>query len=88
MRVVVGSEDHAVETEKFAQMNEVLKGKGKKHGELGGSEARGEGFNDVIVLEGAKHGFTVRLDPKDDVQNEAAEKVKDLAVQWFGRWFV
>jgi len=83
IRVVVGSEDHALKPEKVAQMKEVLEGKGKKHGEV-----EGEGINGVIVLEGAKHGFAVRLDPKDDVQNEAAEKAEDLAVQWFRRWFV
>jgi dienelactone hydrolase len=88
MRVVVGSEDHAVKPEKVAVMKEVLEGKGKKHrGIEGEGEAGGEGVKEVIVLEGAKHGFAIRLNPKDEVQNEAAEKAEDLAVQWFGRWF-
>lgn len=42
--------------------------------------------NEVVVYEGAKHGFAVRADPKDEGQTKSAVEAKGQALRWFGRW--
>ena len=43
----------------------------------------GERKWEVKIYEGCGHGFAVRADPKKVVENEAAGKVADQAVEWF-----
>lgn len=42
--------------------------------------------SEVRVYEGAKHGFAVRADPKDEVQTKSAVESQKQALEWFGRW--
>jgi dienelactone hydrolase len=50
-------------------------------------EVKKKGDHEVVVMPGAKHGFAVRVDPKDEVQLEFAERAEVQAVEWFSRWF-
>ncbi|CAG8980117.1 hypothetical protein HYALB_00012758 [Hymenoscyphus albidus] len=42
--------------------------------------------NEVVVYEGAKHGFAVRADPNDKGQVKSAGEARAQALKWFGRW--
>ena len=35
---------------------------------------------------GVKHGFAVRMDPKDEVQMAHAATAEKQAISWFTRW--
>jgi len=59
-------------------MQDILMSKNKREGSQ----------HEVIVLEGAKHGFAIRLDPEDEVQNRCAAKAEELALGWFSQWLV
>jgi dienelactone hydrolase len=50
----------------------------KKRGRVGG---------EVVVYPGAKHGFAVRGNPRDEREREQGLQVEEQAVSWFGRWF-
>ena len=42
--------------------------------------------SEVRVYEGAKHGFAVRADPRDEGQTRSAVESQKQALEWFGRW--
>lgn len=42
---------------------------------------------ELTVYPGAKHGFAVRADPKDEGQTKSAGEAEDQALAWFTRWF-
>lgn len=42
----------------------------------------------VVIYEGAKHGFAVRADPADEGQTKSANEAKEQALRWFGKWLV
>jgi dienelactone hydrolase len=44
--------------------------------------------NEVVIYEGAKHGFAVRANPEDERQTKSQGEAKDQAIRWFTRWFV
>ena len=46
------------------------------------AETKG-GIHEVVVYEGATHGFAVRGDPKDPRQAEFGLRAEDQAVRWF-----
>lgn len=74
LSVAVGNEDMAMKGPLIQQMKEIL-------------EVKKKGDHEVVILPGAKHGFAIREDPKDQLQMEYAEKAEAQAVAWFGRWF-
>lgn len=41
---------------------------------------------EVVVLEGAKHGFAARADPREKRQVECQEIAERQALEFFGRW--
>jgi dienelactone hydrolase len=73
LSVAIGNEDMYMKGPVIVQMKEMLEGMGRGH--------------EVVVLEGARHGFAQRTDPEDKLQMEYAEKAEAQAIEWFGRWF-
>lgn len=49
-------------------------------------EVKKRGDHEVVVIPGAKHGFAVRVDPKDEFMVECSEKAEVQAIKWFERW--
>ncbi|OAF54261.1 hypothetical protein VC83_09408 [Pseudogymnoascus destructans] len=45
-----------------------------------------EDRSEVRVYEGAKHGFEVRTDPKDEGQTKSAVELQKQSLEWFGRF--
>ena len=43
--------------------------------------------NEVVIYPGAKHGFAVRADPKDEGQMKSAGEAQVQAISWFAKWF-
>jgi dienelactone hydrolase len=73
LSVAVGNEDSAMKGPLIQQMKEILEKKKDDH--------------ECVIMPGAKHGFAVRIDPKDAFQNKYAEQAEGQAVDWFSRWF-
>lgn len=73
MSVVVGDTDMAMGGKDILRMKEIL-------------EVKKKGDHEVVIIPGAKHGFSVRT-MDDKFQWECAEKAETQAVEWFGRWF-
>ncbi|KUJ18045.1 alpha/beta-hydrolase [Mollisia scopiformis] len=71
--VAVGDVDMAMGKKDILTMKEIL-------------EVKKKGDHEVVLLDGAKHGFAVRT-MDDKHQWECAAKAETQAVQWFGRWF-
>ena len=46
---------------------------------------KGEDY-EAVVLDGGKHGFAVRMDPKDELQNRYADIVEMQAIASFTKW--
>ncbi|KAI9830154.1 MAG: hypothetical protein M1819_005831 [Sarea resinae] len=74
LSVAVGPEDMALGKENLAIMQTVL-------------SKKVEVETEVVVYDGAKHGFCIRGDPTDEKQNKQGHEAEDQAVAWFGRWF-
>ncbi|KAK3985056.1 Alpha/Beta hydrolase protein [Cladorrhinum sp. PSN332] len=74
LSVANGDDDEFMGREKMGVLMRVLEEKG------------GEKYQ-VVVYQGAKHGFAVRGDYSDPKQREQREGSEDQAVRWFGRWF-
>jgi dienelactone hydrolase len=79
LSVCIGDTDLAMPSKQIQYMKSTLEGLSKK--EVDGVE------HEVVVLPGAKHGFAIRMDPKETKQMEFAEIAERQAVGWFGRWF-
>jgi dienelactone hydrolase len=71
--VAVGSKDNWMNSEQVREMEAVLKGNGV--------------VCEVVVYEGAGHGFSVRIDRKNPKQAEQAVLAEEQAVAWFTRCF-
>ena len=56
----------------------------RKEGELNGDTKRGKMF-EMIVVEGAKHGFAIRGDPEDGDEKRRGRMAENQAVDFFGR---
>ncbi|OBT69770.1 hypothetical protein VE03_00927 [Pseudogymnoascus sp. 23342-1-I1] len=41
---------------------------------------------ELRVYEGAKHGFAIRADPRDEGQTKSAVGSQKQSLEWFGRW--
>jgi dienelactone hydrolase len=74
LSVSVGDVDMQMTREQVILVKEVL-------------EVKKKGDHEVGVIPGAKHGFAVRLDPKDEFMAECADKAEKQAIGWFDRWF-
>ena len=74
MSVAVGDQDMALKKEQVLQVKEIL-------------EVKMKGDHEVVMFEGAKHGFAVRTMPEDKLQLECADKAEGQAIAWFTRWF-
>lgn len=73
MSVAVGDTDMALSVQGIRMLDEVLVKKGR-------------GDHEVVVLDGAKHGFAVRLDPRDELQDRYAGVAESQAIAWFTKW--
>jgi dienelactone hydrolase len=51
-------------------------------------EKKQKGQHEVVILPGAKHGFAVRANPKEEDQVKSAGEALTQALAWFGRWLV
>lgn len=74
LSVTVGDKDMAMTWSSVVKMHGILEKKGDDH--------------ECIILPGAKHGFALRTDPKDEVQMGFAAQAQEQAINWFTRWFV
>jgi dienelactone hydrolase len=72
--VAVGENDMAMGANNIQQMKGILEN--KKVGE-----------HEVIIIPGAKHGFSLRTHPDDKHEVECAQQAEDQAISWFARWF-
>ncbi|RDL38971.1 uncharacterized protein BP5553_03311 [Venustampulla echinocandica] len=72
--VAVGNVDMAMSARQIVTMKEIL-------------EVKNKGDHEVNVMPGAKHGFAIRVDPKDEFQLKCADKAESQAIEWFTRWF-
>ena len=59
----------------------------RKEGELNADRKRGKMF-EIIVVEGARHGFAIRGNPGDEDEKRRGQMAEDQAVDFFGRWLV
>jgi len=73
LSVSVGNKDMALKSNLIIMMRDILEKKGDD--------------NECVLLPGAKHGFAMRPDPKDEVQMGHAATAEKQAVDWFTKWF-
>ncbi|TAQ85199.1 hypothetical protein B7494_g6475 [Chlorociboria aeruginascens] len=73
LSVAIGDVDLGIKIEMVRGIKDVLE---KEEG----------GRNEVVIYEGAKHGFAVRADPKDEGQTRSAVEAKGQAIKWFEKW--
>ncbi|KAK3946010.1 Alpha/Beta hydrolase protein [Diplogelasinospora grovesii] len=73
--VANGDDDAFMGREKMNMLKKVL------------LEDKSDQGHEVVVYDGAKHGFAVRGDPRDPKQTEHGLKAEDQAVAWFRRQF-
>lgn len=74
LSVAIGNEDMSMKGPQILQMKEIL-------------EVKKKGDHEVVIMPGARHGFAVRVNPKDEWQMECAEKAEVQAINWFSKWF-
>jgi dienelactone hydrolase len=72
--VAVGENDMAMGAPLIQQMKDILEN--KKVGE-----------HEVVIIPGAKHGFSVRTHPEDKHEMDCAQQAEDQAISWFAKWF-
>lgn len=70
LSVANGPDDTLMGRENMAKLTQIL-------------EANEEVAHEVIVYEGARHGFANRGDPNDPKQAEMGLRAEDQAVRWF-----
>lgn len=72
LSVTVGETDMAMKSPQIQQMKAILEKKGDDH--------------ECVILPGAKHGFAIRMDPKDEQQMEFGASAERQAINWFTMW--
>lgn len=77
LSVCIGDVDFGLPMQGVRQIREIFE---RKNG--GGEGGRFE----IVVLEGARHGFAVRGNPKVEREMEQGIVAEDQAVKWFGKW--
>lgn len=73
LSICIGDIDFAMGHQKVLQTKEIL-------------EKKKAGDHEVVIIPGAKHGFAIRYDPKDEYQTECAQKAEVQALEWFAKW--
>jgi dienelactone hydrolase len=79
LSVAVGSKDDALGEDKVKEIKRVLEG-------LQASEEGVVVQSEVVVYDGAGHGFCIRLDRHNEGQARQAEEAEEQAVRWFERF--
>lgn len=72
LSVAVGNEDLAMKGQQILQMREIL-------------EVEKKVDHEVVIMPGAKHGFVIGVDPRDEWQLECADRAEVQAIEWFSR---
>lgn len=80
LSICQGSEDIVLKMAGVRTIEEIFRGKEEK---LGSGE---KGRYEIVVVEGAKHGFAVRGDPGVQEEVKQGLQAEDQAVAWFERW--
>lgn len=81
--MAIGDVDLGIGIEHVREIEGVLEGKMKRA--RNGVEEM-ENASEVVVYEGAKHGFAIRGDWEDEGQRKSAEGAKEQALKWFAKW--
>jgi dienelactone hydrolase len=76
LSISIGDVDMGIKIDMARDIKELLEEKKQK------------GQNEVVILPGAKHGFAVRANPKEEDQVKSAGGALTQALAWFGRWLV
>ncbi|KAI9842903.1 MAG: hypothetical protein M1837_006735 [Sclerophora amabilis] len=74
LSIAIGDKDFVMNSKTVEQTRTVL---GKKT----------EVEHEVVVYEGATHGFAVRGNPGDEQEKKRGEEAADQAINWFSKWF-
>jgi len=77
LSVAIGDVDLGIKIEMVNDIKTLLEGQSKPKGQ-----------NEVVIYPGAKHGFAVRADPKDEGQTKSAGEAFKQAIAWFTQWMV
>jgi dienelactone hydrolase len=72
LSVADGDEDQWMGRRKVTMMEDVLEKKGDNY--------------ECKILPGARHGFALRWDPKDEKQADYGANAEAQAIHWFTRW--
>ncbi len=75
LSIAIGDVDLGIKIEMVNDIKTLLEGQSKPKGQ-----------NEVVIYHGAKHGFAVRADPKDEGQTKSAGDALKQAIAWFGKW--
>ncbi|KAI9844991.1 MAG: hypothetical protein M1837_005135 [Sclerophora amabilis] len=72
----IGTEDLPLNMKSIKQIQTILSKKDQSKTQ-----------HEVIVYEGAKHGFAIRGNPGNEKEKQSGLQAEDQAVAWFTRWF-
>ncbi|KAH7386538.1 hypothetical protein BKA64DRAFT_145508 [Cadophora sp. MPI-SDFR-AT-0126] len=86
--MAIGDVDMGIKIEHVREIQGVLEKKMKGGVGEGASVSKDEYVSEVVVYEGAKHGFAIRGDWEDEGQRKSAEAAKGQALGWFARWLI
>jgi dienelactone hydrolase len=75
LSVAIGDVDMGIKIDMVNDIKTLLEG-----------ESKPKGQNEVVIYPGAKHGFAVRADPKDEGQTKSGVEAMKQAIAWFGKW--
>jgi dienelactone hydrolase len=75
LAIAIGDMDHGINIDMVRDIKVLLEG-----------ESKPKGQNEVVIYPGAKHGFAVRADPKDEGQTKSAGVAAKQAIDWFIKW--
>jgi len=73
LSIAIGDVDMGMDIGKVNQAKEIL-------------EKKKAGDHECVIMPGAKHGFAVRPNIKDESQVESCRKAEVQAISWFKRW--
>jgi dienelactone hydrolase len=72
----IGDVDMALKVDAVRKIKELME------------EKKEAGQHEVVIIPGAKHGFAIRANPKDEDQVKSAGEAATQALSWFGKWLV
>ena len=76
LSIIVGDQDFALRVESARKIQETFAAREEK------------GKQEMIILEGAKHGFAIRGDHSSELQIQQELQAQDQALDWFATWLV